>query len=83
MLFRSVYILQTANRMLHGPLPQKYEGLTDGCFREKLVIVVLVACLLFIGVCPGPFADLLDQSIAPIFAKISAATQPVTSGIGG
>jgi NADH-quinone oxidoreductase subunit M len=79
----AVYILQTANRMLHGPLPQKYEGLTDGCFREKLVIVVLVACLLFIGVCPGPFADLLDQSIAPIFAKISAATQPVTSGIGG
>lgn len=79
----AVYILQTANRMLHGPLPQKYENLTDGCFREKFVIVVLVACLLFIGVCPGPFADLLDQSIAPIFAKISAATQPVTSGIGG
>ena len=62
----AVYILQTANRMLHGPLPQKYETLTDGCFREKLVIVVLVACLLFIGICPGPFADLLDQSIAPM-----------------
>ena len=62
----AVYILQTANRMLHGPLPQKYEGLTDGCFREKLVIVVLVACLLFIGVCPGWISELLDQSIAPM-----------------
>jgi len=79
----AVYILQTANRMLHGPLPQKYESLTDGCFREKLVIVVLVACLLFIGICPGWISDMLDWSIAPIFAKISAATQPVTSGIGG
>ena len=62
----AVYILQTANRMLHGPLPQKYESLTDGCFREKLVIVVLVACLLFIGVCPGWISELLDQSIAPM-----------------
>jgi NADH-quinone oxidoreductase subunit M len=62
----AVYILQTANRMLHGPLPQKYESLTDGCFREKLVIVVLVACLLFIGVCPGWISEILDQSIAPM-----------------
>ena len=67
----AVYILQTANRMLHGPLPQKYESLTDGCFREKLVIVVLVACLLFIGVCPGWISEILDQSIAPIFEKIN------------
>ena len=69
----AVYILQTANRMLHGPLPSKYQGLTDGCFREKLVIVVLVFCLLLIGVFPGPFADMLDLSIAPIFERISSA----------
>ena len=73
----AVYILQTANRMLHGPLPSKYQGLTDGCFREKLVIVVLVFCLLLIGVFPGPFADMLDLSIAPIFEKISAAAPAV------
>ena len=67
----AVYILQTANRMLHGPLPQKYESLTDGCFREKLVIVVLAACLLFIGLCPTWISEFLDQSIAPIFDNIS------------
>ena len=48
---------------------KKYESLTDGCFREKLVIVVLVACLLFIGVCPGWISEMLDWSIAPIFEK--------------
>jgi NADH-quinone oxidoreductase subunit M len=66
----AVYILQTANRMLHGNMPAKYETLTDACFREKLVVVVLVACLLLIGVFPGWIADMLDQSIAPIFTKI-------------
>ncbi len=76
----AVYILQTANRMLHGALPQKYETLTDGCFREKLVIVVLVACLLFIGICPGWISQILDQSIAPIFAKIAASSFPAVGG---
>ena len=65
----AIYILQTANRMLHGPLPQKYEGLTDGTFREKLVIVVLVACLLFIGIFPGWISEMLDWSIEPIFEQ--------------
>ena len=78
----AVYILQTANRMLNGNMDAKYETLTDGCFREKLVIVVLVACLIFIGICPGWISDILDQSIAPIFAKISAAA-PATNGLGG
>jgi NADH-quinone oxidoreductase subunit M len=73
----AVYILQTANRMLHGPMPAKFQSLTDGCFREKLVIVVLVACLLLIGVFPGWIADLLDQSIAPVFERISAAAPAV------
>jgi NADH-quinone oxidoreductase subunit M len=62
----AVYILQTANRMLHGNMPAKYETLTDACFREKLVVVVLVLCLLLIGVFPGWIADMLDQSIAPM-----------------
>lgn len=69
----AVYILQTANRMLHGNMPAKYETLTDACFREKIVVVVLVLCLLLIGVFPGWIADMLDQSIAPIFAKINSA----------
>lgn len=80
----AVYILQTANRMLHGNMPAKYETLTDGCFREKLVIIVLVACLLLIGIFPGWISNMLDQSIAPIFAKISAAASSAsTAGIGG
>ena len=54
------------NRMLHGNMPAKYESLTDATFREKLVVVVLVLCLLLIGVFPGWIADMLDQSIAPM-----------------
>ena len=76
----AVYILQTANRMLHGEMPAKYETLTDACFREKIVVVLLVICLLVIGVCPGWIADMLDTSIAPIFEKVSQATAIVAGG---
>lgn len=76
----AVYILQTANRMLHGNMPAKYETLTDANLREKIVVVVLVLCLLLIGIFPGWIADLLDQSIAPIFAKLAAASTPVIGG---
>lgn len=69
----AVYILQTANRMLHGSMPTKYETLTDATLREKLVVIVLVACLLLIGIFPGWLCDMLDESIAPIFANISRA----------
>ncbi len=70
----AVYVLQTANRMLHGNMPAKYEALTDANLREKIVVVVLVLCLLLIGIFPGWICDMLDMSIAPIFAKISAAS---------
>ena len=76
----AVYILQTANRMLHGNMPAKYESLTDADLREKIVIAFLVLCLLFIGVCPGWIADMLDTSIAPIFNRIAAATATVAGG---
>ena len=76
----AVYILQTANRMLHGNMPAKYETLTDADIREKIVVVFLVLCLLIIGVCPGWIADMLDTSIAPIFNRIAATTATVVGG---
>lgn len=76
----AVYVLQTANRMLHGNMPAKYETLTDACFREKVVVVLLVFCLLFIGVCPGWIADMLDMSIAPMLERIASATSIVVGG---
>ena len=76
----AVYILQTANRMLHGNMPAKYETLCDANLREKIVVVVLVLCLLFIGIFPGWIAELLDQSIAPIFAKLATVSAPVIGG---
>lgn len=76
----AVYILQTANRMLHGEMPAKYETLTDACFREKMVVVLLVIALLVIGIFPGFVSEMLDISIAPMFEKISAASFPVVGG---
>ncbi len=67
----AVYILQTANRMLHGPVTNPhFKELTDASFEEKVVVVIFVICLLAIGLCPAPFADFLDTSIAPISANL-------------
>lgn len=68
----AVYILQTANRMLHGPVTNPhFKELTDATFEEKIVIVIFVICLLAIGLCPAPFADFLDTSIAPIVSNLT------------
>lgn len=67
----AVYILQTANRMLHGPVTNPhFQTLEDAGFEEKVVVVIFVICLLAIGLCPAPFADFLDTSIAPIAANL-------------
>ncbi len=68
----AIYILQTANRMLNGPLGNPhFKILSDATFSEKAVIVIFVICLLGIGLFPAPFADFLDTSIAPIYANLT------------
>lgn len=76
----AVYILQTANKMLHGKMPSKFESLSDANFREKIVVILLVTCLLAIGIYPSWIADMLDTSIAPLFEKISQATAITIGG---
>lgn len=67
----AVYILQTANRMLHGPIRNPhFAELTDADFEEKVVVVIFVLFLLLLGLCPAPFADFLDTSISPIYANL-------------
>jgi NADH-quinone oxidoreductase subunit M len=65
----AVYILQTANRMLSGPLNQKFKALPDADFTEKTALVIIAACLFGVGLFPGWISDFLDTAIAPIYAN--------------
>jgi NADH-quinone oxidoreductase subunit M len=66
----AVYVIRSANQMLNGPLNQKFSGLTDATFIEKIPVVLLVFCLIGMGVFPGWIADLLDGSVRPIFNNL-------------
>ena len=67
----AVYILQTANRMLSGPVKvEKFKTLTDADFIEKTTLVIIMACLFGIGLFPGWISEFLDTAIAPIYANL-------------
>ncbi len=66
----AVYVLRAANRMLHGPLPPAFTGLGDATWIEKVPVVILVTCLFGMGIFPGWMADILDQSLRPIFDNL-------------
>lgn len=66
----AVYVLRAANRMLHGPLPPPLAKLTDATPIEKIPVVLLIICLFGMGMMPGWIADILDQSIQPIFNNL-------------
>ncbi len=66
----AIYILQTANRMLHGPVTHAhFKVLTDADPIEKTALVLIIACLVGVGLFPGWISAFLDTSIVPIFAN--------------
>jgi len=66
----AVYVLKAANAMLHGPLDEKYNDLTDAVWHEKIAVIVLLIGLFGMGLFPGWIADLLDGSVAPLFNNL-------------
>ncbi len=66
----AVYVLRAANRMLHGPLHPTFAALGDATWIEKTPVIILLICLFGMGIMPGWIADLLDQSLQPVFANL-------------
>ena len=40
-------------------------------FVEKAAIVILLACILAMGLMPGPIATLVDEALQPILANLA------------
>lgn len=67
----AIYVLQTANRMLHGQITQPaFESLQDANVKEKITIIILVLSLLSIGLFPNGFSEWIDSSISPIYTHL-------------
>jgi NADH-quinone oxidoreductase subunit M len=66
----AVYVMRSANRMLTGPLNEKFADLTDANGVEKTAVLIMMTGLFGMGLLPGWIADLLDACIRPIFNNL-------------
>lgn len=69
----AVYILTMLMRVLHGPLPPRWQGLPDLGGRELAIMAPLLALILFIGLYPMPFFAAMDASVRQALAALSGA----------
>ncbi len=66
----AVYVIRAANRMLNGPLPAAFQGLSDATLLEKTPILLLLAALFGMGLFPGWIMRLLEYSLQPLVQQI-------------
>jgi NADH-quinone oxidoreductase subunit M len=75
----AVYMLRALRAMLHGPLPGKWENLTDADNAwRRAPFVILLAALLAFGFFPGLLTDKIQPSAARVvrsFARPGAPAQ--------
>jgi NADH-quinone oxidoreductase subunit M len=57
------YLLWMLRRSFYGALNVKWAWLTDASARERVILVALAVVILFIGIYPAPFVDLLTPSL--------------------
>jgi len=65
LLFTVVYILWVVQMVLFGE-PRKEHVLWDVTPREAVILVPLAIAVLFIGLCPGPILNLLQDSVGSL-----------------
>ena len=64
-----IYMTRAIRNILHGPLPEKWNSLSDANFWRKLPYAILLASLLVFGFWP----KLLTEKINPDAQKIVTA----------
>jgi len=69
----AIYLLWAYQRMFHGPVEGRAEGIPDLTRREIAVVAPLAALMLFIGLYPGPLYDRVNPSVALIVQGVQDA----------
>ena len=72
-MFKRVYLGPVAN--------DDVKALTDINAREFLVMALLAAAVLYMGVYPKPFTDVMDTSVADLLKHVALSKVPGAAGI--
>jgi NADH-quinone oxidoreductase subunit M len=72
LIFGAAYSLWMFKRVYLGPVGNdNVKGLTDLNPREFLVMAALAIAVLFMGVYPKPFTDVMDASVADLLRHVA------------
>ena len=66
----ATYILRLMSRAFFGPFNPRWGWLHDMLPNEWTAAVILVAAMLFVGLYPAPFTNMIQASVAPIVDQV-------------
>jgi NADH-quinone oxidoreductase subunit M len=72
-VLNAAYILWTLQRIFFGTLPEKWNSLTDISLREIISVVPLLIIIILLGVYPGPFINLMTNSVNLLIGIVTNA----------
>jgi NADH-quinone oxidoreductase subunit M len=77
LIFGAAYTLWMFKRVYLGPVANDdVKELTDINAREFLVMALLAAAVLYMGVYPKPFTDVMDTSVADLLKHVALSKLP-------
>jgi NADH-quinone oxidoreductase subunit M len=74
-LLNAAYFLWAYQRVFLGPLNEKYANLEEINGREMFTLVPLMVIILFFGVYPAPFIDLVASSVDQLIEWVQVGAQ--------
>ena len=72
-IITAAYYLWTIQRMFLGPLNERYAGLPDMNWRERITLYPLGALIVFLGFYPMPILDLINKTLQQLIAPMARA----------
>ena len=78
----ALYLLWAYQRMFHGPLGGRAEGLADLNTRELIVITPLLVLMVVIGFAPQWLYDRINPSVEQVVAAVAAPDDVAAAGEG-
>lgn len=77
LIFGAAYSLWMAKRVIFGAITNPHvEELTDVNNREFLMLGILAIAVLFMGLYPAPFTDVMQVSVADLLAHVAQSKLP-------
>ena len=74
MVFATIYLVWAYQRVFHGEPAGDNEHMTDINWRERAVMLPLLALIVFIGVYPKPMLDRIQPSVDELLTHVENRT---------